>query len=221
MLDLAGMEQLAKDLTVTAEVLGDEARPAVLVLMVNELSSYPLASLQQALATCRRELKGRLTLAAILERIDDGHLAPNEAWAVALPAWDEENTVVWTEEVASAWLVARPLLEGGDRVAARLAFLEAYGRNLKAARNAKRPAAFIASLGRNAAVREAALQQAVNAGLLEREAVAQYLLDAPGQPAFDPAKALAGVVEPSPSASAATRARIDALQAELSKVESP
>ncbi len=209
------------DLAVTAEVLGDEARPAVLALMVNELSSYPVEALRDALAICRRELKGRLTLAAILERINDGHLAPNEAWAVALPAWDEDNTVVWTEEVASAWLVARPLLEGGDRVAARLAFLEAYGRNLKQARGAKRPAVFLASLGRSVSARQAVLQQAVIAGQLRHEEVRHHLEALAHEPVFDAAKALAGTVEASSTAPASLRARLDAIQVELGGETSP
>lgn len=166
MLDLVGKERLVRLLVATAEVIGDEVRPAAAALMVEDLSVYRMPVVEKALAACRRELKGRLSLAAILERIDDGHPTPNEAWAMAVPAADERNTVVWTGEMADAWATALPLVRQGDMVAARMAFIEVYGRLLKAARVDRRQANYRPSLGFDAAGRDAALRAAAAKGLL-------------------------------------------------------
>ncbi len=166
MLDLPDKERLSRRLVATAEVIGDEVRPAAAALMVEDLSVYRMPVVEKALAACRRELKGRLSLAAILERIDDGHPTPNEAWAMAIPAADERNTVVWTGEMERAWAVAMPLIGAGDKIAARQAFLEAYARLVKDARAERRQADYRPSLGFDTAGREAALSAAVERGLL-------------------------------------------------------
>ena len=177
--------QLADMLAVTAEVVGDQLRPTAGLVMVDDLSCYSLPVLTKALTQCRRELKGRLTLAAIIERIDDGHPAPNEAWAVAIRASDEGATVVWTREMEMAWGAARPLMAEGDKVAARMAFIEAYGRNIRDAKANRTQAKFHPSLGFDAAGRDAALRDAVARGLLSAASVEPHLLPgtAPALPA--------------------------------------
>jgi len=201
-------ERLVELLVATAEVIGDQLRPTAAVFMVQDLAGYPLAILDKALASCRRELKGRLSLAAILERIDDGHPAPNEAWAIAIRAADESATVVWTEQTRDGWAAALPLIEAGDKVAARQAFIEVYTRLTKDARAAGQLAVHHASIGFDASGRDAVLQRAVSAGQLSHEQVAEHLALPPATPAFNPIALLAGRVEPSPEASARTRARL-------------
>ena len=99
-------DRLVDLLVATAEVIGDQLSPNAAAYMVSDLAQYPLPMLERALASCRRELKARLSLAAILERIEDGHPAPNEAWANAIRAADEGATVVWTEQTRDAWAAA-------------------------------------------------------------------------------------------------------------------
>src|SRR5690606_3607081 len=96
-------DRLVELLVATAEVIGDQLRPTAAAFMVTDLAGYPLPMLDKALASCRRELKGKLSLAAILERIDDGHPPANEAWAIAIRAADESATVVWTEQTRDGW----------------------------------------------------------------------------------------------------------------------
>ncbi|WP_243350853.1 hypothetical protein [Stenotrophomonas acidaminiphila] len=208
------LRQLVQAVVATAEIMGDQISGVAAAMMAEDLAGYPLPAVLAALTACRRETKGRLTLAAVLERIDDGHLAPNEAWAAALPAWDENNTVVWTGEVAEAWKVCRPLLAAGDKVAARLAFVEAYGRALKAARAARLPARYVASLGRDVHARDAALRQAVADGLLAHEQVAQHLLSQEA-PAIDASRLLEGRVEATATAPESVRERLAEVQRAL------
>ena len=182
MLNQGEQEELARLLVATAEVMGDEARPNVVALMVRELSAHPLAALDKALATCRRELKGRLSLASILERIDDGHPGPNEAWAIALPAADERNTVVWTPEIQTAWAACLPLVQAGDKIAGRLAFIEAYTRQLKEARAQNRRGQYQPSMGFDIEGRTAAIEHAQALGLLSAEAAHPHLRLPPASP---------------------------------------
>ncbi|AOX63597.1 hypothetical protein BIZ42_16190 [Stenotrophomonas sp. LM091] len=208
-------DRLVELLVVTAEVIGDQLRPTTAAYMVGDLSCYPLAQLERALGACRRELKGRLSLAAVLERIDDGHPAPNEAWAVAIQAADERNTVVWTTLTQQAWNTALPLVQAGDKIAARQAFLETYTRLVKEARAARLPASYAPSLGFDLTSRNAALTDAVSKGLLAHDQVSDHLQLTAATPAFNPVALLAGKVEPSPGANANIRARLEELAREL------
>ncbi|MHC9014488.1 hypothetical protein [Stenotrophomonas bentonitica] len=208
-------EDLVKGLMATAEVIGDQLRPTAAAYMVQDLSCYSLAVLERALAGCRRELKGRLSLAAVLERIDDGHPSPNEAWAVAIQAADERNTVVWTTLTQQAWNTALPLVQAGDKIAARQAFLETYTRLVKDARAARLPASYTPSLGFDLTSRNAALTDAVSKGLLAHDQVSDHLQLTAATPAFNPVALLAGKVEASPGANAKIRARLEELAREL------
>ena len=97
---------------------------------------------------------------------NDGRPGPEEAWATALRAADEANTVVWTDEAAQAWAIASPVLRNGDDVGARMAFKEAYQRLTDEARRARRLPAWFASLGFDPDLRAEALRQAHSAGRL-------------------------------------------------------
>lgn len=212
---LADFEQdrLVELLVATAEVIGDQLSANAAAFMADDLADYPLQALERSLQACRRELKGRLSLAAVLERIDDGHPAPNEAWAVAIRAADEASTVVWTEQTRNAWAVALPLVEAGDKIAARQAFLEAYGREVKLAREARTAAAYVPSLGFDKDGRQAVLQQALAAGLLVHEQVAEHLQLTNEAPAFNPLALLAGKVDAAPGLSAKARVHLDEIAA--------
>lgn len=201
-------DRLVDLLVATAEVIGDQLSPNAAAYMVSDLSQYPLPMLEHALASCRRELKARLSLASILERIEDGHPAPNEAWANAIRAADEGATVVWTEETRNAWAAALPLVQAGDKIAARPAFLEVYTRLVKEARAAHRIATYQLSLGGDVSGRDSVLREAVAAGQLLEAQVVDYLALPPATPAFSPVALLAGTVEASPTADDRTRARL-------------
>lgn len=201
-------ERLVDLLAGTAEVIGDQLRPTTAVFMVADLAGYTLPVLERALAACRRELKGRLSLAAILERIEDGHPAPNEAWAVAILAADEGATVVWTEQTRDAWAKAAPLVQAGDKIAARQAFLEVYTRLVKEARAAGELAAHHVSLGAEVSGRDSVLRQAVATGQLAHDQVAEHLALPAAIPTLNAVALLAGRVEAAPGADERTRARL-------------
>jgi hypothetical protein len=77
---------------------------------------------------------------------------------------DEYASAVMTEEMADAMRIAKPLLDEGDQVAARMTFKEAYTRIVDAnKRNGIKPRWF-PSLGHDKEGREPAIAEAVRLG---------------------------------------------------------
>jgi len=103
----------------------------------------------------------------------DGRPGPEEAWSM-IPR-DEAASVVWTQEMAQAWGTARLLLDEGDQVAARMAFLERYRQLVQGARDKGEPAKWMPSLGFDQSGREAVLIEARDRGRLTAAHVAGLL----------------------------------------------
>jgi hypothetical protein len=166
-----------KAVAVVAELTGTELSAHALKAIGEDLATYPESAVLTALARCRRELTGRLTLSAIIERINDsdGRPSADEAWALALEALDEAKTVVWCEEIQQAFAIARPVLQDGDKIGARMAFKNAYDRIVKEAREECRPAQWSASLGWDQGHRQSVLTKAVELGMLQHSQVAGLL----------------------------------------------
>jgi hypothetical protein len=171
---------LLEAVAVTAELCGRVFSEPAARVFVADLSGYPEESVMKALSRCRREVRGALTVADVVSRLDDGRPGPEEAWSM-LPR-TEAQTVVWTDEMRAAHVVALPLLNAGEQVPARMAFKEAYQRLVSEARDAGKPVNWSASLGHDKLGREAALLDAVRLGRLELERARDY---APSLPAPD------------------------------------
>lgn len=169
------LQQLTEIVVATAEVLGQEITATGAAMMARDLSDYDDGLIADALKACRRELTGKLTLAAIINRIErgDGHPEPNEAWAIALNSTDEAATVIMTEQIGKAMAAARPVLELGDKVGARMAFLEAYRREVDIARQRREVAGWQVSLGWDSDSRQHVLDDAVQRGLINHKQAPQ------------------------------------------------
>lgn len=142
MLNDAGIVWLSNELAATAEALGQTLSENAAALMAADLSTFPKEQLRTALSRTRMECTGRLTLKLILDQLDalQGRLGVNEAWALALRSRDEQETVVWTDEIEQAWVAASSMAQGRDLVGARMAFKDAYERiTLQARDTLKRP----------------------------------------------------------------------------------
>ncbi len=161
--------RILQALAVTAEVTGTTLSPAAQVVMVDDLLEYPLEAVERALVRCRRELTGRLTLAAIMDRLADcdGRPGADEAWAMIAGALaDEAETVVWTEEMAEASQAAGELMAAGDKVGARMAFRGAYERAVKLARENGHKPRWCVSAGTDKQRHAAAVKNAAACGKL-------------------------------------------------------
>lgn len=195
--DRSNRIKLLKALAVTAELTGTELSEPAATVMADDLAAYPLPAVLVALTRCRRELKGRLTVAAIIERLDDGRPGPNEAWAM-IPQ-DEAGSVVWTTEMAAAFGSAAPLLREDQIVAARSAFLEAYTAAVARARSEQEPVRWTPSMGHDPTTRAGAVQEAVRMGRISATH-AEALLPGPDRGAIDSNIArLVGPASPMPA----------------------
>jgi hypothetical protein len=186
------MVWLVQQIVGTAELLGQQITPTAAAMLAEDLESYPREVLAKALLRVRTEHVGKLTPKAIIDRIDEsmGRPAANEAWSVAMGAMDERNTVVWTNEMAQAWSVAQPIAQARDMVGARMAFISAYERLVRTAREDRRLPEVSVSIGWDAGLRTKAIEQAVSLGYLPQDQAAEHLpLPAP---TFNPLALLQG-----------------------------
>jgi hypothetical protein len=156
-------------LAVTAEICGTEFSVPAGKAMVAKLSLYPEQQVLKALDRCQNEITGRLSLAAIIDRIEDGRPGVDEAWATAICAGDETSTVVWTEETSKAFWVAETLIKSGDMIGARMAFKDAYAKELINARSNRIPIKWNVSLGHDPVERDNAIKKAANLNLIASE----------------------------------------------------
>ena len=151
---------LLESLAVACELTGTHFSKSASKLLAEELAKYPEAQVLGALRKCCRELKGRLTLAEILSRLDDGRPGVEEAWSlISQVLANEQESIAWTEEMREAYAVVAPL--AADPIAARMAFKERYAALLSQGRDRREPVKWSVSLGYDPTGRELALQEAV------------------------------------------------------------
>jgi hypothetical protein len=165
---------LIKLLMITGEIFGKAMSPDAARVFAEDLSEYPEEGVLKALAKCRKELKTFPSISDIVNRIDDGRPGVEEAWAM-LPK-HESDSVVWTDEMATAFGVCRMLIEK-DPIAARLAFKESYTRLVSEARANARSVNWTPSLGHSKSGRESAIKEAVAKGRLTSEQAQIFLPD--------------------------------------------
>lgn len=170
---MAASEALLQAIAVTAELTSTQLSTGAARVMAEDLARYPESYVMEALTRCRRELKGRLTIADVLTRMDDGRPGPEEAWAM-LPK-DEATSVVWTDEIAAAYCIASHLISHDQLIPARLAFLESYRYHVQNARDSGKPVHWWPSLGHDPLDRERALLMSQKLNRLTARHVASLL----------------------------------------------
>lgn len=196
---------LAAAICATAEAMGQEMNPGTAAMMAEDLCAYSVPVVKAALKACRFEVKGKLAMADILQRVQssDGRPGKDEAWAIAMTTNDEFETVVLTDEIQLALAAAKPVLDAGDKVGARMAFISAYERLIANARAEAAPTTWNVSLGHDPLRRVVAIESAVRMQLITEPAGNQYLADLRIAPITTDGQAVAGLitgstVEPSP-----------------------
>lgn len=173
-MNLADKEiRIAQALAVCAELTGTQLSDAATNAMLDELLPYDTGTVLAALNRCRRELTGRLTLAAILQRLDNGLPSADEAFGLLAEGWRNEALTVVVPEIAmqAAGMGAFGLFQAGDKTGARMAFREAYVRLAADVREAR----WTVSAGSDREQRTRAVTEAVKAGRLTAQRAAAYL----------------------------------------------
>lgn len=157
------------------DVYGRERSATAVALWWKVLQRFSLAEVESALAQHMHTSRFAPTPADVTALISDrdGRPGADEAWAM-IPH-SEAGSVIWTEEMAQAYGVAAPLLNMGDHIAARRAFIEAYNSAVAKARLAGVPVKVTPSWGWDEAGRESAVRNAVERGLLPASKATLYL----------------------------------------------
>lgn len=151
----------------TYELAGQSLSDASVKGLVLELSAYPEASVIEALARCRRELR-KVTLADILDRLPGQHPQAEEAWAlVARGLNNEQVSLVWTEAMREAFAVASALAR--DPIAARMAFKESYQELVGRARAGGQAPMWSVCLGYDPHGRVVAIEDAVRRNQISQQ----------------------------------------------------
>jgi len=187
---------LAAAICATAEAMGQEMNPGTAAMMAEDLCAYSVPAVKAALKACRFEVKGKLAMADILQRVQaaDGRPGKDEAWAIAMTSNDEFETVVLTDEIQLALAAAKSVLDAGDKVGARMAFISAYERLVAQARDDVKAVNWHASVGFDANRRVAAITKAVQMQRIPQERGRLYLADLSLTPVTDDGRALAGLI---------------------------
>lgn len=144
----------------------------------DDLEDYPLHIVLGALKVHRKTAKFAPTVFDIVEIIKDRtgakHIGVEEAWTIAVESFDEYSTVVWTKEIAEARGIASDLYQR-DKVAARMAFKDAYSRIIKTAPEPK----WFTTIGFDPQRRADAIASAVLLKRLPAGSDAKYRIEAP------------------------------------------
>ena len=188
--------------------------------MAEDLACFEKQVIGDALRACRRELTGKLTLAAILQRIQaaDGRPGKDEAWSIALASNDEFDTVVMTDEIMQAMSSARPILSAGDKVGARMAFLSTYERLVEDARKKAISVKWTVSPGFDAQRRLAAVEEAERLKRISPQIAQEHRLSLGYDQMTNDGKAIAGLLTGTVAQpSADIREKIDELKSQIKK----
>lgn len=171
------VETILEALTVAAELTGTEFSDVSKAAIVKELLQYPTENALAALDRCRRELTGRLSLAAILERIDDGIPSADEAFGMLVEGWHNEDMTVVVPDIAmtASGNGALELFKIGDKTGARMAFRDSYVRLAADVKAGKRQMTWFVSKGNNRDHQVSAVMEAVRLGRLPQSRAVMYL----------------------------------------------
>jgi hypothetical protein len=190
-------------------------------LFFRSLAAYPLTVVRAAIdAHVKDSQRGQFPPkpADLIAQIEDAagndsRPGSEEAWAIAVQAFDETSTVMMTDEISEAIGVARPIFEIGDEVGARMAFREVYARIVSQSRSNGVAVSWWPSLGSDVEGRKEVLERAVTRGLLPAAApVLQGALPAPA----GTIPLLAAIADMAPSKPAA-RETLEALRKMLER----
>lgn len=164
---------------------GREASREAMGMAWEALLKFDMAEVRRAYQAHVMTSKFMPSIAEVLDLINASNPAmrrpgADEAWA-RVPR-SEDDSVVWTEEMAYAWsiathLVSECLTEKPDWVAARMAFKDAYTGAVDTAKAQGRPVRWMVARGHRKDNLEDVLSEAVRLGRLTPEEARPHLLE--------------------------------------------
>ena len=123
---MSSYQPLTAMIAQASEVIGRTLSAEAIALMTARLEREDRALVNKALMRCMDECKGRFALADILDRMPGRPIGSDAAWELAmrLDVGNEDATVVAPLAILNAF--PHGLWRQGDKVAARMAFKEAF-----------------------------------------------------------------------------------------------
>lgn len=170
--------EIVESIKATAEICGSEISEPAAKAMVAHLKPYGSAAIVEALFECQRKIKGKLALVDIINIIEarDGRPGPDEAWNIAYKFMnDEQSSVLVNNEIESACYACSELMAAKDKIAARMAFLDAYKRLISEGRNTGSKPKWRVSVGLLKADAADVAKHGLERGLLTRESALMAL----------------------------------------------
>jgi hypothetical protein len=167
------LKEINRALAVTAEICGTELSETAVRVIIKRLSAYPFASVHNALKKCMDEVTGRLTLAHIKQRLDDGRPSPEIAWS-QIPK-DERDSKVLTSEQKQALKTVSAMIDQGELIPARMAFIEKYKELVAESRANDEPVRYELEMGFDSQGRYDAAKVGIDSGQLERKEAIRLL----------------------------------------------
>lgn len=165
-------------LAVMAELTGTEWSKPTVQVIERELSAYPESDVMMAIRRCQTELRCRVSLADILDRIPSLHPGVEQAWGLITKVMNNEHvSICWTNEMREAYGAAAPL--SGDLVAARMAFKETYSKLVSEARATRKMPSWSVSLGYDPAMRAECVREAAQKNLISQAYAVKLLAHDP------------------------------------------
>lgn len=162
---------ISKALAVCAELTNTTFSPTAFDVLLDDLLPYETQAVLTALNRCRRELTGRLTLAAILQHLPLHLPSADEVWGQLVESMKFDELTVVVPEIAqiAAGQGAISLLQNGDKTGARMAFKQAYERLADELLANAQPVQWTVSAGTDHENRERAIMQAVREGKISQK----------------------------------------------------
>lgn len=140
-------------------------------MWMQALAHFPAGSVMKSVRSYITTNKFKPQLADIVSgctaQLDGNWPSADEAWAL-MPKSEHESAML-TNEMSQAMAAATPLLEMRDKVAARMAFKDAYNRLIERAKLEGRNPVYFPSFGSDPAGAVSMLATAVNAKLIPLE----------------------------------------------------
>jgi hypothetical protein len=172
-MNLSDKKQFKQLIDDVSELYGkDKPSQSILRQWWMVLEDYPFHIVEQALSYHIKHSKFAPRPADIIEMVEqsDGRPSADEAWAMCLSQSDEYASVWLTEDVLEALgRGAGAILADGDKIAARMAFKESYGRIIQVARDRGIPVKRVLSQGHDVNGRAEVIEQGITAGYITQD----------------------------------------------------
>ena len=154
-------------------------------MWADELSDLNLFDVKAALLSLRKDPeRTRPPLPAAIRDEIYNYPAAEEAWAMCPK--NEVESIVWTDEMSTAYAACRKLIATNDFVGARMTFKEVYEREVQKAKSEMRKPKWWPSFGEDKDSRSAALVEAVSKNRMDSAMALKYMpelaLQEPGKP---------------------------------------